>query len=165
MKKAGILVVEDEQVIAMSISKSLERLGYSVVDVVNAGDVAVSRALDLSPDLILMDIMLEGSMDGIETARTLRARTDIPVIYLTAYADTATVERARETMPYSFLNKPINERDLFSNIESALYKHTMERKLAESEAMLRSIVRAAPIGIGMVAGPDNALVWCNSALC
>lgn len=140
MKKPRILIVEDELIIGMSISKSLERLGYTALDVVTSGKAAIQMAVELAPDLILMDIILDGPMDGIETVRKLRGMADIPVIYLTANADNATVERARDTMPYGYLNKPINERDLFSNIESSLYKHSMERKLRESEERYRDII-------------------------
>lgn len=140
MTGARLLLVEDEYVIALGIQKSLERLGYEVPAVVASGEDAVTKALDLRPDLILMDIVLAGPMDGVEAARLIGAQADIPIIYLTANADSATVERARDTMPYGYMNKPINDRDLMSNIDTAIHKHRMERRLRESEEKYRSLV-------------------------
>lgn len=140
MNRSRLLLVEDEYIIALGIRKSLERLGYEVSAVVTTGEEAVSKAIELLPDLILMDIVLAGPMDGVEAARAIAAEADIPVIYLTANADSATVERARDTMPYGYMNKPINDRDLMSNIDTAIHKHHMERRLRESEEKYRSLV-------------------------
>ena len=94
-----ILVVEDEIIVGMEIKDRLERLGYSVIDTVSSGEEAVKRAEETSPDLVLMDIRLKGDMDGIEAAKRIRHRFNIPVIYLTAYADDETIKRARITEP------------------------------------------------------------------
>ncbi len=142
MSKERILIVEDEMIIALSIQKTLERLGYSVPGIAITGEDAISMAKDLSPDLILMDIILSGEMDGIAAARRIRMRSDQPIIYLTANADGATVERARDTQPYGYLNKPVNERDLMSNIDTALHKHRMEMRLRESEEKYRSLIES-----------------------
>jgi PAS domain S-box-containing protein len=140
MSKAKILIVEDELVIALSIQKSLESLDYEVTGFVATGEEAVDKALGQNPDLILMDIILSGAIDGIEAARRIRKKTDIPIIYLTANADSATVDRARDTLPYGYLNKPVNERDLFTNIDSSIYKHRMELRIGESEQKYRDLI-------------------------
>ncbi|MBN2158208.1 MAG: PAS domain S-box protein [Spirochaetes bacterium] len=142
MIKVKLLVVEDELVIGMSIQMSLERLGYAVVGIVSSGEEAVEKALELQPDLILMDIILSGTMDGIEAAREIRKQVDIPIIYLTANADSPTVERARDTVPYGYLNKPINERDLMSNIDSAIHKHHLEKRLRDREERYRLLIES-----------------------
>jgi PAS domain S-box-containing protein len=142
MSMERILVVEDEMIIALGIQKTLERLGYVVAGVASKGQDAVTMAQELVPDLILMDIILSGDMDGIEAARRIRERTDRPIIYLTANADTATVEQARDTQPYGYLNKPVNERDLMSNIDTALNKYRMETRLRESEEKYRSLLES-----------------------
>jgi excisionase family DNA binding protein len=123
---ARILVVEDEIVVAMDIQKSLTSLGYSSPDVVFTGSDAVQTAVETHPDLVLMDIRLKGDMDGIEAAEQIRRRLDIPVVYLTAYADKQTLERAKRTQPYGYILKPFREKDLESSIEVALYKHSTE---------------------------------------
>lgn len=123
---ARILVVEDEIVVAMDIQKSLTSLGYSSPDMVFTGSDAVQIAVETHPDLVLMDIRLKGDMDGIEAAEQIRRRLDIPVVYLTAYADEQTLERAKRTQPYGYILKPFREKDLESSIEVALYKHSTE---------------------------------------
>ena len=140
MSRAKILIVEDELVIALSIRKSLEKLEYEVSGIVTTGEGAVEKALEQDPDLILMDIILSGAIDGIEAARMIRKKADIPIIYLTANADSSTVERAHDTLPYGYLNKPINERDLLTNVDSSIYKHRMERRISESEKKYRNLI-------------------------
>lgn len=140
MSRGKLLIVEDEMVIALSLVKSLERLGYEVAGMTNTGEEAVRLAREKRPELILMDIILAGPMDGIEAARAIQKDSDVPVIYLTANADNATVERARDTVPYGYLNKPINDRDLLTNIDSALNKHRMEQRLRESEEKYRNLI-------------------------
>ncbi len=137
MAKARILIVEDESIIALDLSGMLRDLGYEVSGIAPSGMRAVEAAAADPPDLILMDIILLGDMDGIEAARRIRSSRDIPIIYLTANADPATVQRARDTEPCAYLNKPVDARDLYSNIDSALYKHAVERRLRESEARLK----------------------------
>ncbi|TAL35346.1 MAG: PAS domain S-box protein [Spirochaetes bacterium] len=137
---AKILVVEDEQIIAQFVTEALERLGYLPVGSVDNGEAAIAAARDRRPDIILMDIRLRGGMDGIEAARRIRAERDVPIIYVTSNADQDTVEAARDTEPSGYLNKPINERDLLTNVDSALYKHSMERRLRESEEKYRNLL-------------------------
>ena len=120
--KPVIMVVEDETITALDIKFKLEGLGYSVPETVVSGELAVQKAFDIRPDLILMDIVLAGEMDGISAALTLKA-LDIPIIYITAYADGETIKRARKTSPYGYLIKPFEESELHAAVEMALSKH------------------------------------------
>ena len=141
-KMARILIVEDESIVAMEIQDRLKSLGYSVVDAISSGEKAIKKAGEAHPDLVLMDIRLKGKIDGIETAKQIRNRFDIPVIYLTAYADDETLKRARIAEPYGYILKPFEERELRSNIEVALYKHKVENKLRENENHLKNIINS-----------------------
>ena len=131
MTESRILVVEDEAIVAMGIKQKLEDLGHRVVDIVFTGEDAVQAALEKEPDLILMDIVLKGSMDGIEAAAKIRNQMDVPVIYLTAYSDEEVLERARMTEPYGYIIKPFKKSELNANIEMALYKHGEDQKKSE----------------------------------
>jgi PAS domain S-box-containing protein len=133
MNNIRILVVEDEVIITMEIKDRLEKLGYTVAAMVPSGEEAIQKIPKVNPDLVLMDIMLEGKMDGVEAAELIRKRFDLPVIYLTAYSDNATLERAKITEPFGYILKPFDERELHTSIEIALYRHKMERKIKESE--------------------------------
>jgi PAS domain S-box len=128
-----ILIVEDEAITALDIQKLLESMDFEVVSIVSSGMEALRKARDLKPDLILMDILIKGNMDGIETAEEIMNLFNIPVIYLTAYSDEKTFERIKLTQPYGFITKPISYSELRASIENALYKHTLYKKLAESE--------------------------------
>jgi CheY-like chemotaxis protein len=131
MPKSRILIVEDEFIIAKDIQISLENLDYDVCALVSTGEEAVEKAEKEKPDLVLMDIVLRGEMDGIEAAHQIRAHFDIPVVYLTAYADDKTVERAKVTEPFGYLIKPFKDRELHAIIELALYKHKTEKEREE----------------------------------
>lgn len=137
MDKARILVVEDQAIVAQDIARRLRKLGHEVVDVVSTGEAAVQRALELRPDILLMDIKLGAATDGIDVVKHIRQRLDLPVIYLTGYADEATVARARETGPLGYLVKPFSERELQATLEMALYRHQMEERLRENAEGLR----------------------------
>jgi diguanylate cyclase (GGDEF)-like protein/PAS domain S-box-containing protein len=131
--KASILVVEDETIVALDIRQRLESMGYTVVATVISGEQAIQKAEDLKPALVLMDIKLKGKMDGIQAAEIIRNKFQLPVIFLTAFADEPTLQRARITEAFGYILKPFEERELSVNIEMALYKHQMENKLRESE--------------------------------
>lgn len=128
MPDRRILIVEDEQIVAMEMTVTLKKLGYTVVGTANTGEAAIERAGILHPDLVLMDIHLKGEMDGIEAAGEISSQYDIPVIYLTAHSDFDTMGRALETQPYGYLIKPFNDRALYSNIEMAVHKHQVIRR-------------------------------------
>ncbi|MBU4076514.1 MAG: response regulator [Euryarchaeota archaeon] len=142
MEKKQILVVEDESIVAEHIRRSLQNMGYSVSSVASSGEKAIKEVEENVPDLVLMDIVLQGEMDGIETAKQIRSRFNIPVVYLTAYSDEKILERAKITEPFGYVIKPFNERELRINIEIALYKHKMERELKESEQWLSATLKS-----------------------
>ena len=147
MSGKRILIVEDEIIIAMEIADRLKSMGYEVLRIVSNGQMAIQAALKEKPNLILMDIMIQGDIDGIETASRIHAKTNIPVIYLTANADESTLERAKVSDAFGYLIKPFEERELNTTIEMALYKHKMEAKLRESEERFKSLVENSSIGI------------------
>jgi PAS domain S-box-containing protein len=136
------MVVEDEGIIAQDIKNCLENLGYEVPEVVFTGKEAIEKAESARPDLILMDIVLKGDIDGIETAAEIKERFSIPIVYLTAYEDDKTLKRAKLTEPLGYILKPFEERYLRSSIEMALYKHKMELKLKENERWLSTILKS-----------------------
>src|SRR5262249_32072333 len=121
MGSARIMVVEDEGITAKDIEARLTRLGYEVTAVAHSAPDAIAKAAKKRPDLVLMDIRLKGPIDGVEAAKQLRSRFDIPVTYLTAYADDHTPARAHLTAPYGYLVKPFDERELHATIQMALY--------------------------------------------
>jgi len=131
MGQPKILVVEDEGIIAKDIQMSLRHLGYEVPSTVASGEQAIKKAEVEKPDLILMDIVLQGEMDGIEAATRIRSRFDIPVIYLTSYSDKETMERAKGTEPYGYILKPFDESKVDTTIKMALLKHKMEKSFRE----------------------------------
>ncbi len=135
MNKIKVLIVEDEAIVAEDIKYTLNRLNYSVPAIVQTGEDAVKKAAEDSPDLILMDIMLRGKMDGVEAAKQIRARKNIPVIYLTAFADDEILDRAKKTEPFGYMIKPFEEKELHTTIETALYKHQTERELREAKSV------------------------------
>lgn len=122
-KQINILIVEDELLIAKNLSPKLEKLGYQIADIVSSGADAIQRARELRPDLILMDIVIKGDIDGIETAAIINQELDIPIIYTTAYADDETLQRAENTGSYGYLLKPFKEREMHATIKIALSKH------------------------------------------
>jgi CheY-like chemotaxis protein len=126
LSKEKILIVEDEKISAMDIQYTLERIGYKIVDVVDSGEDAIESAANNLPDLVLMDIILKGNIDGIDAAEMIRTKLDIPIIYLTAYADDVTLRLANATVPYGYLIKPFTELELYSTLEMALQKRKSE---------------------------------------
>jgi PAS domain S-box-containing protein len=144
MTNERIMIVEDEKIVALDIKGSLEHFGYSVPCMASSGEEAIISVDQCHPDLVLMDIVLKGKIDGIEAARTIHENYGIPVIYLTAYSDERTLQRAKLTEPFGHILKPFDERELRTNIEIALYKREKEKeKLSDHEncinAMLNSI--------------------------
>ncbi|MGI6358898.1 MAG: ATP-binding protein [Bacillota bacterium] len=149
MPKARILIVEDEGIEALDIQHRLTNLGYSAPDIAFSGEEALRLVEQVCPDLVLMDIMLHGDVDGVTAAQEVQSRFGIPVVYLTAYADQDTVQRAKVTAPYGYLVKPFKERELDIAIDMALYKHRMERQLQESREWFATTLRS--IGDGVIA--------------
>jgi len=136
MAKTQILIVEDETITANSLQHILDNLGYAVPVVVSSGEGAIQKTAEIRPDLVLMDIKLKGDMDGIDAAEQIKTHFDIPVIYLTAYADEGMLQRAKVTEPYGYILKPLQVRELRNNIEIALYKHNIRKELKEAKEKL-----------------------------
>ena len=142
MANTKILVVEDESIVALDIQNKLKGSGYSVPAIASSGEEAIKKAQETHPDLVLMDIKLTGGIDGIEAAEQIRDNLNIPVIYVTAYADDKTLKRAKITEPFGYILKPFEQRELHSSIQMALYKHKIERKLKESEQWLATTLKS-----------------------
>jgi EAL domain-containing protein (putative c-di-GMP-specific phosphodiesterase class I)/DNA-binding NarL/FixJ family response regulator len=128
--KPKIMIVEDELIVAENLAQNLQRLGYQVSAVVDSGEDAIQTALAIHPDIVLMDIMLLGEIDGIEAASQIYLQLKIPVIYMTAYADQNILERAKKTEPYGYLVKPFKPQDIQTTIEIAFYRYQVEKKIA-----------------------------------
>jgi len=138
----NILVVEDESIVSKDIQMSLKKLGYNICGSSATGEEAVEKAKATNPDLILMDIMLKGKLNGIEAAHIIKEQIDVPIIYLTAYADESTLNKAKITEPYGYIIKPFEEIDLHTSIEMALYKHGKEKeKKKEVDLMFMALER------------------------
>jgi PAS domain S-box-containing protein len=146
---ARIIVVEDEQIIAQDICRTLKRLGYTVLGMAVTGEEAITQVATLRPDLVLMDIHLLGAMDGTTAADYVRRHFDIPVVYLTAYSDDATLRRVNLSEPFGYLIKPFEERELLVTIETALYRYTVEQKLKRMERWLAATLTS--IGDAVIA--------------
>jgi PAS domain S-box-containing protein len=147
MNKPSILVVEDEIVVAADLVNKIERLGYGVVGSADSGEEAIAIAREQRPSLVLMDIRLAGRLDGIATAEIIRLECDLPVVFLTAHSDSATIGRAVQADAFGYLIKPFEAHELRTTIEIALYKHSAERRLRESEARFRALFEGAGDGI------------------
>lgn len=154
--RAKLLIVEDEGIVALNIQRRLEGIGYSIVASVSSGEEAIAAAGEMNPDLVLMDIKLEGSVDGIEAAAQIRWRFQIPIVYLTAYTNEETLNRAKLTEPYGYILKPFEARDLATTIEVALYKHQMEQELREREQWLATTLKS--IGDAVITTDAQGLV-------
>jgi len=126
MSTNKILIVEDEAVVSLDIARRLEKMGYEVLGRVASGEEAIALVQENLPDLVLMDINLQGDIDGIQTATKLNEEHNLPVIYLTAYAGESTLERAKESKPYGYILKPFKERELHAAIEIAISRHQGE---------------------------------------
>lgn len=163
MVMPSILIVEDEQIVAMDIQNALEKNGFAVVGRADRGEEAVRKAGELRPSLVLMDINLKGRMDGIEAAVQIRESLGLPVIFLTAYGTSAIVDRARLAEPFAYIFKPFDERELVSNITMALHKHEMDRRVRESEEKLRSVIQNSSDGIVLADAHGNLIEWNNAA--
>jgi PAS domain S-box-containing protein len=139
MTKTTVLIVEDEEIVAADLACKLEQLGYDVVGTAAKGEEAVELACRLKPEVVLMDIRLKGSMDGIEATEAILRRHNAPVIFLTGHSDEATLERVKLTQPYGYILKPFEERELLTTIKMALYKHQSDQKLHRSEEKFRGL--------------------------
>jgi PAS domain S-box-containing protein len=168
MTSARILIVEDDRIVARDIAQQMKRAGYVVAGTTASGEEALALVeqwqwqSEPGPDLVLMDVRLEGELDGIDTARRIRAACDIPVVFLTAYADEETIQRATTAEPFGYVLKPFDDVQLRTVVEMALYKHGAERRLRESEQ--RYAVTLSSIGDGVVAtDAEGCVTFVNPA--
>jgi PAS domain S-box-containing protein len=168
MEKTRILIVEDEAIIAMEIENQLQSLGYEVTSMVDTGEKAIAKAESDKPDLILMDIRIKGEMDGIEAAKEVRNRFGIPVIFSTAYLDEERIERAKITMPFGYVLKPVQERDLKVTIEMALYvskidaeRNKANEALLQNQELLHTTLESTADGI-LVVGVKGDVLHTNA---
>ena len=126
--KPKIIIVEDEWIIANDIKVNLEKFGYHVPSIISSGEEAIEKAKSDNPDMFIMDIVLQGNLDGTEAAKLISSRFDIPIVFLTAYTDNKILEKVKETAAYGYLVKPFNEKELVTTIDLALSKHIREKK-------------------------------------
>jgi len=159
MSGIKVLVIEDESIVSKDIQNSLKKLGYIVVGSAATGERAIELADELKPDIVLMDIMLKGEMNGIEAADIIRKNLRIPIIFLTAYTDDATLSKAKITEPFGYIIKPFKEIDLHTNIEMAIYKHSKEIEVLKEIDSLHSIVENKEVN-----NLDSIFIKANSKL-
>lgn len=159
MNSIKVLVVEDESIVSKDIQNSLVNLGYTVVGSAATGERAIELANEVKPDIVLMDIMLKGTMNGIEAADNIRKNLRIPIIFLTAYTDDATLSKAKITEPFGYIIKPFKEIDLHTNIEMAIYKHAKEVEVLKEMDLLHSIVENKEVN-----NLDSIFIKANSKL-
>jgi PAS domain S-box-containing protein len=158
-KQPTVLIVEDERIVALDIKSRLTQLGYDVVGVESSGEDAIAAVAARRPDIVLMDIKLRGAVDGIDVSQQLRQTSDVPVIFLTAYADEVTTQRAAAVAPYGYILKPFDERQLKVVIDAALQRHGMVHRLRESEAWLDATLRCAGDAVlGVIAADTGGRV-------
>jgi CheY-like chemotaxis protein len=155
---ARILVVEDEAIVAADLEDRLGRMGYDVVGTAESGEEAIQKTRELKPDLVFMDIMLKGAMDGIEAAALMREEQSIPVIFLTANSNDAIINRAKVSEPFAYLLKPFEERHLKINVEMSLYKHRME---LERELLILELQEALS-KVKTLTGLLPICAWCKN---
>ena len=160
MAETKILVVEDEVLIAKDLQHTLESLGYAVPAIAFSGEEAIRKTEEISPHLVLMDIGLRGDMNGKEAAEQIRARFNTPVVYLTAYANKHTFQRAKATKPFGYIVKPVEEHELRTTIETALYKYRMESKLEEIRQLFTTSIRKISDAM-IITNSDGCVTFMN----
>ena len=154
-------MVEDEAIVARDLMQRLEGLGYSVTGTAASGAEALALADSTRPNLVFMDITIQGTMDGIETAKRLSHRMDVPIIFLTAHTDTGTIQRAKQARPYGYLIKPLDEREMITTIEMVMSRHVSD----VSARLMEQAIANAGVGMVMVSarGPSYPVTMCNAA--
>ena len=162
MGKINVLVVEDEFIVAKDIQQSLKKLGYTVVGSASTGEKALELVAAEKPNIVLMDIMIKGDMNGIETAEKVKKEFQIPVIFLTAYADESTLAKAKITQPYGYIIKPFKEIDLQTSIEMALYKHQKEQEAEKERDLLYTLVENREGNDAIFVKSNSRLIKLNS---
>ncbi|MBF0383253.1 MAG: response regulator [Magnetococcales bacterium] len=163
MSKKRIYIVEDEGITVMALEDSLASLGYTVCGNAASGIEALKGIKDSSPDLVLMDIVLQGEMDGIEVASKVYDEFHIPVVFLTAHSDSETLNRAKISKPYGYIVKPFEERELHSNIEIILYKHHLEQELDQNKERYWQLFEHSPEALCVINPEDKNFVEVNNS--
>ncbi|MFZ2072031.1 MAG: response regulator [Halobacteriota archaeon] len=161
-KKESVLIVEDEAIVAEDLEMVITDLGYEVVGRVASAGAAVKKALELKPDLVLMDIVLKGQGNGIDASLEIKNKLDIPIIFLTAYSDMELIDRAKSTAPYAYLVKPFQDRQLLAAIQMALYKSRMDKKLKESEVLKSTILETVPVAV--IHSRERHIIFANKSV-
>ena len=164
MEQKKILIVEDERIIAEDIKRILHQFGYHVTDIISYGESVLERYEELNPDLILMDIMLAGDINGIETARRIKEKHNIPIIYLTAYANESILNSAKITEPFGYLIKPFEEHELHATIEMAFYRYKIENNLRSSEKKYRLLFNSIADPIFILSQNNGKCLDCNDVV-
>ena len=162
-EKIRILIVEDEGLVAEDLKETLNGIGYEVPGIADTGEGAIALAAEHQPDLILMDINLSGDMDGITAGGEIRSRWGIPIIYLTAFATQAIIDRAKKTVPSGYILKPFNERQIQTAIEIALYNATIERQLKERDDTIRTLLNATD-NLSLLLDAQGTIMALNDAM-
>ena len=157
-----ILIVEDEKIIAEDIKSTLLKFNYEIPEIVASGEIAIRKAEELKPDLILMDIMIEGNINGIEAAKQVYQKFEIPIVFLTAYSDEKILEQAAESSPFGYLIKPFEDRELRATIEMAFYKSKMEKRLRKNRNFLLKVIDTVPNNI-FVKDKDGKYLMVNNS--
>jgi len=164
MASSKVLIVEDNRIVAEDLQTSLKKMGFDVVGIVSEGSETLSSVKEKMPDLVLMDIVLRGEMDGIATAEQIKGRFNVPVVYLTAHSEDVVFERAKSTDPFGYLLKPFSERELDIAVQMALYKHKLEKQLKASKDTFHNIINLNTDGI-VVLDKDKIVRFLNPAAC
>lgn len=171
MNRAIILIVEDNAILAMDLQGMITQMGYTVAGLMATGEEAVAFLHDQHVDLVIMDIELAGAMNGITTAATLNETSDVPIIFLTGFSHDPLLDQAKATLPYGYLIKPVNERELAVTLQMALHRHVFDEQIKESrialtksEILFRRTFDQSPIGAAIV-GLDYSFVKVNQELC
>lgn len=164
MNKKRLVIVEDERIIAEDIRSTLQKFGYEVIQIFARGEDAVEQVPLIQPDLILMDVMLEGELDGIQTATIIKEIYEVPIIYLTAYANDNTLNKAKITEPYGYIIKPFEDRELHATIEMAFYRFYLETRIKNDERKYRTLFNSIVEPVFIISKIDNKFIDCNSAV-
>jgi PAS domain S-box-containing protein len=160
MAQTQILIVEDDPIIARDLEETLTRSGYKVIAIASSGEEAVKKVVEHQPDLILMDIVLKGSMDGIEATACILARCDLPFVYLSAYSDSETLKRAKSTRPFGYVIKPFTEHELALAIETALFNHETNQWVNQHERWVTATLQSISDGV-ITTDQEGDIVFMN----